>query len=216
MLMSDLRSMAKKNRGVMLAVVGILCIGLLSSYAMLGSSSGQSNSLKSQISAYEKAVDNAKKELAAKPDDYSQNLNLGDLLYELASLYAEDGNAKFSQAMADAAVYYDAAYKNATGLSDEGKAGILVKRANALYASGDSINAELTLMTAVYLAPTNWSANYNYIVFLLLEKGAERALEYALEYKDILAADDPNLSSLNIIIDDLKSRVESENDHDHS
>ena len=222
MFMSNLRRMAKKNRGVMLAVVVILCIGLLSSYAMMGS--WGLNSLKSQISAKEKAVLNQYKVLeSAKPDDYySGYLKLGNLLIDLADLYKRNNeSSKSKSALTDAAAAFGEVFKNKPGtLSAEGQADLLSLQAELTYAGGNSTKAEGLYEAAIDCAPLYLQVNKDYFKFLNSTKGEnwrEVVLEKAEEYQERLIADDPdkvkpatvaNMTYIEGLINALESGVE--------
>ncbi|MCL2817539.1 MAG: hypothetical protein FWD39_04040 [Clostridiales bacterium] len=199
--MTNLRRMAKKNRGVMLVVVGILVFGLLYSYVAM---SMGGNSLESKISAQEKKVLNQKKRLESNPNDYSGNYTLGQLLIELAELYYyKHDYLKHYQAFLEAAAAFGKAYDNRpASMSAEGQADLLSLQASLMDAGGKPTEAETIYEAAVDCAPLYWTVNRNYFNFLFRakkedgrESALEKALEYQerlLEYKESLLVDDPD------------------------
>ncbi|MCL2677936.1 MAG: hypothetical protein FWE85_02660 [Clostridiales bacterium] len=203
MLMSDLRRMAKKNRGVMLTVVVILCIGLLSSYAMMSSWGLKSGS--STASAMEKAIQNTKKALESKPNDYALNLQLGNQLFELGEHKRLVLNANWLEYRGnylEAVDAYEKAWEHRpTTLTSKERANIKVLLGLSYYRSGNYIDAEAELETATLYADKDLEINLTYIYFFEMQKTKEMALNKARAFKERLEEGDLTTAEWKILND---------------
>ncbi|MEG1500753.1 MAG: hypothetical protein RR396_02240, partial [Clostridiales bacterium] len=91
--MDNIRRGKTKYRGLLIVVVVVLCISLVSSFAMLGSPSGQGDAdssdpqqLKVQAEALQSSITTAE---AVEKKDYTANNSLAELYTTLSGVYAQ-------------------------------------------------------------------------------------------------------------------------------
>ncbi|MGI5892553.1 MAG: tetratricopeptide repeat protein [Bacillota bacterium] len=215
MTMEDMRRSIKKHRKAVIIVVVVLTVGLVSSFAFLGTNNTDFSALKgngndlqnvqAQIDALEQSIAEATKEQGSEMT-FSENKNMADLYASLAEAYMKIGDAKMSGIALKAATFFQASLDTApVELNNQGKANIHAQKALMLFLGGQNEKARAEFTTAISLVPHDLNINQQYTYVLYNLDGLDAALSHINKYKDSLAANDTNRQVVDQIISDLKS-----------
>ena len=204
MLMDNIRRGAKKHRTLMMIIVGALCLSLLAGVVFMGGGGRQQSevTLAQQIEAYEKLIADSRTRLAEKPNDYSANESLGDLLLNLSSMYTQNNEAeKAKTAAEESAACYETSLKNPPeGLSKIGEARIISKLALAYEFAGDLETAETNFAKSIEIGEHDWQVEGGYIDYMFRQNSYAAALEYAQTLVGVYPEGSDELANLNYTI----------------
>jgi len=221
-LMQKIRKSTMKHRKLLIAVVVILAVGLIGSFAVWNSDgigSGGEVTTAEYIEYYETNI----AELTPAEGvelDYDTAQTLGNLYYDLRSLYynhysetypqdsaAEDYDAKVSEAIGyyqksiESAVKAAEYYEKQLALAPEtlnayATADIMAKRASSLAFAQANDTARALFTEALELSPENINAAVGYVEFLYANDGMEAARTYADSYKELVGEENANYATM--------------------
>lgn len=204
MFMQKIRRATKRHGKLLLAVVIILAVGLVGSFAVWGGNDfdigNQELSMAEQIAYYERYL--AENEPAEGAEiDHSTAASMANIYMTLHSLYyraftdiaAEDSEAGLTYyndsvaAAARAADYFQTQLDTAPdNLNDYGRAQILANKAEAVSYSGDYEQAQTLYDEALSLSPECYDAASKYLSFLFATQGFTAAQVYADSYMGLV------------------------------
>ncbi|GEM_PF-3939628 len=184
-LMKKIRN-AKNKKSSQIAfiiILALIVVGLVISFAFMGTSNIKtnvsSNDISSQIKTYESAISQSRSDLAKNPGNYSTVKGLADLLYNVGNLYGQNSqNTKMTAAFIEAGDLYLEALKYApTELNDAGKASLYYQAGMSYwFGSEDDLSTE-NFEKAIALAPASYEINATYATVLFYSGKTEVAVK---------------------------------------
>ena len=217
MTILGMRTWIKKHTVLIIVLFILLVIGLLASYATIGSSGARNNNVsvdvQQQLQVYEEQIAAARTELEAAPNGYSENNSLANLLKEYGNILytnsqAEEGTVAFEEA----ATLYHTAYDNVPEkLNNYGRAQILVNAALCYFMVGNTEAADQDYQAAVELAPEEYNIIASYAQYLLYTNRMEEAKTVLTDYKAGLPAGDENIAAVDELLAAIDEVIAQQN-----
>lgn len=214
MVMQAIRRGKNKMRGPLIIMVIVLTVGLIGSFAIWSSPSMNNASgngeidPEDQIKNLQVSIDSMEKELEEKPKDFSVLRSLADIRSQQGGLYAQINDAeKSKEVFAKGLENYLSALDNVPEETNEqGKADIMVSAAYCASNSEQENAAGALYQQAIELVPEDFTARYNYVLFLAFYlQDINGAKEEMGRYKALLPDGDERLAQA----DQLLSVIEA-------
>ena len=218
MFMQKIRRATKNRRGVLIAVVVLLILGLVLGFASWGSSDYSSGTqtgttIEDQIKAYEEYLAGLTQDYQAENTYENANaLATGyQYLYQLYAVASGEESAADYQALAvsaaaSAAQYYPTRYDLAPeNLNEAGRARILASAGSMYYAASDDTSAAACFEEAIAIAPQDIETAANYAAFLYSTQGLEATETYLNQYIDGLPMGSSDIGQAESLIQEYQS-----------
>lgn len=220
MTMEDMRRGIKRHRKVVLVVIIVLIVGLVASFAFMGSGGKDFSSLKtgsdseqaqSQIDALESYLSTYKPADGTDKYGFSDYSTLASTYASLTEAYMTQGDStKWVESANKALKDYQLAYENAPAeLNDLGKAQLIAGEALMYFYTGDNASALSTYKKALALAPDDLDTNYKYAYIIYVTKGLDAAVQVMTDYKNSLPEGNENRDYADQIIANFKQEAAS-------
>jgi len=199
--MQKIRRATYKHRKVLIAVVAVLCVGMVNFFAYNKNSTNYKNgsgevSAVDQVAAYETYIaENEPEEMSGA--DYATATSMASMYMQLFSYCQEaqqevsaadsaaaaDYGARGQEAAAKAAEYYQLATDAAPDtMNDAALAQLYTNRANALFYAGETEEARALFEQAAAKTPDAFSVVSAYAGFIFSVDGLEAAQSYLNSY----------------------------------
>ncbi|MEL7565364.1 MAG: hypothetical protein AAGU27_10810 [Dehalobacterium sp.] len=215
MVMQAIRRSKNKMRGPLIIMVVVLAVGLVGSFAIWSSPNFNKNASgdgeinpEEQIKNLQVSIDSMEKDLAEKPKDYSLLKGLADIRTQQGGFYAQiNDKDKSKEVFAKGLENYLSALDNAPAeINEQGKADIMLAAAFCASNSEQDNTAGVLYQQAIELVPEDFSARYNYVLFLAFYlQDLSKAKEEIAKYKAILKDGDERIAQA----DQLLSAIEA-------
>ena len=198
MFMESLRQGKKKHRNLMIAIVLVLAVSLVGSFAIWQSptgkgGSGNENDTTAQYQAalvsVQTAIDAKLAELGeGNSPDFATASSIGELYatsYQYNSMLEDAANATL--AANQAAYYYELALNQAPAeLNEQGIANYKAMAGTYYLVSNQFEKAGAYLKAALEVMPTDYQLNYNYAMYLMRMDKVDEAIAHLTAYRATL------------------------------
>ncbi len=198
MFMESLRQGKKKHRNLMIAVVVILAVSLVGSFAIWQSPSGQggSGSESDNAAQYQAALQSVQAAIDTKltevgegnTPDFATASAIGELYataYQYNSMLEDAENAVI--AANQAAIYYELALQQAPAeLNEQGIANYKALAGTYYLVSNQYEKAGRYLQEALEVMPADYQLNYSYAMYLMRMNKTAEAIAHLTSYRATL------------------------------
>lgn len=215
MVMQAIRRGKNKWRGPLIIMVIVLAVGLVGSFAIWSSPNASNNAAgtgeidpQEQIKNLQVSIDSMEKELAEKPKDFSLLTSLADVRSQQGGFYAQvNDKEKSKEVFAKGLENYLAALDNAPAeINAQGKADIMVSAAYCASNSEQANAAGALYQQAIELVPEDFTARYNYVLFLAFYlQDTNKAKEEINNYKALLKDGDERIAQADQLLNAIES-----------